>query len=68
MKLSLKALRVNANLTQADAAKKLNVSKATIMNWENYNTSPTAAQLIKLCDIYDCEMSDIFLPDELAKS
>lgn len=36
MKVSLKAARVNANLTQIEAAKKLNVTKDTIANWENY--------------------------------
>lgn len=68
LKFSLKALRVNANLTQMDAAKKLNVSKPTIVNWENNNTSPTGAQLMKICAVYNCELSDIFLPDKLAES
>ena len=68
MKISLKALRVNADMTQESAAKALNITTRTLQNWENYETFPTAQQLIKICDVYSCEISDIFLPTMLAKS
>lgn len=68
MKVSLKALRVNANLNQAIAAQKLGITKKTLQNWECGATSPTAYQLNDLCRIYGCNLSDIFLPDKLAKS
>ena len=67
MKITLKALRVNANLTQEAAAEKIGVTKATIMNWENNNTSPTGTQLMRICAAYNCGIADIFLPDKLAK-
>ena len=35
LKISLKAARANANLTQADVAKALRKSKQTVVNWEN---------------------------------
>lgn len=68
MKITLKALRVNANMTQETASKALNITVRTLQNWENYETFPTARQLLKICDTYNCEMSDIFLPTGLAKS
>ena len=64
MKICLKALRVNADLTQEEAAKIIGVTKATILNWENNNTSPTGTQLMKICAAYNCEIEDIFLPDK----
>lgn len=68
MKISLKALRVNADMTQEAAAEKLNVSKKTLQNWENNATFPTAQQLMKVCSVYGCELGDIFFPAWLAKS
>ena len=68
MKVSLKALRVNANLNQESAAKKLGITKRTLQHWECGVTSPTAFQLNDLCRIYGCTLGDIFLPDKLAKS
>ncbi len=68
MKISLKALRVNAKLTQEEAAKSLNVTAKTIQNWESYETFPTGRQLISICSVYRCGLDDIFLPEILAKS
>ena len=68
MKVSLKALRVNANLNQAIAAERLGITRRTLQNWECGITSPTVYQLNDLCKIYGCTLSDIFLPDKLAKS
>lgn len=68
MKISLKALRVNADMNQETAAKKLNITVKTLQNWESYTTFPTALQLMNICSIYGCEMTDIFLPNTLAKS
>lgn len=68
MKISLKALRVNADLNQETAANKLNITIKTLQNWESYTTFPTALQLVNICKLYGCEMTDIFLPDKQAKS
>lgn len=68
MKVSLKALRVNANLNQKEAALKLGVAPATLISWEAHKTYPSVMQLKQLCSLYSCTMDDIFLPDELAKS
>lgn len=68
MKITLKALRVNADMTQESAAKALNVTTRTLQNWENYDTFPTAQQLLAICGVYKCELADIFLPLKLAES
>lgn len=68
MKVSLKALRINANLNQKQVSKIMEISPSTLVSWENNYTAPDALQLSKLCSIYNCTMDDIFLPDKLAKS
>ena len=68
MKISLKVLRVNANLNQKEVSALMAISPTTLVSWENNYTAPDALQLSKLCTIYHCTMDDIFLPDKLAKS
>ena len=68
MKISLKALRVNQNMTQEEAAKALNVTARTIQNWEDYRTFPTGIQLVHICSVYKCGLDDIFLPEVLGKT
>lgn len=59
-KMTLKAARVNADLTQGEAAKKLGVAPTTIRNWEKGVTSPKAPQAYVLCKIYGVTYDDIF--------
>lgn len=59
MKISLKAARVNAALTQKEAAKMLNVAVATISNWENGKTSPSVQKAIKIQEIYGIAYDEI---------
>ena len=44
----IKNLRSAQNLNQVQLAKKLNVSKQTISNWENNNILPSIEMLIKI--------------------
>nr|UVY58700.1 MAG: helix-turn-helix domain protein [Bacteriophage sp.] len=62
MKISLKAARVNANLSQEKVAKKMKKSKLTINNWENGKTEIDYANLITLCKLYSVTIDDIVLP------
>lgn len=68
MKVSIKALRVNAELSQQEAADKIGVAPRTLQNWENGVTYPTAVQLVSICSVYNCTMADISLPVVLTKS
>ena len=68
MKIKLKALRINKDMSQAQVAEALGITVRTLQNWESYTTSPTAMQLVKLSELYECGLDNIFLPDELTKS
>ena len=65
-KISLKAARVNAGLTQTQAAAKAGKNKMTISNWENGKNPIDSFSLEKLCAIYGVTIDDIFLPSKLA--
>ena len=50
--ISLKAARVNANLTLEKAAKKIGIAKETLSSWENGKTYPKANQLDAILIVY----------------
>lgn len=63
MRLSLKALRINNNLTQLEAAKKLGISEYTLNNYENYKSFPDVPVIEKILELYKVQYNDIiFLP------
>lgn len=68
LKISLKAARVNANLTQEQTAEKLDVDRQTILNWENGNTKIGTIQLMALCNLYNVSIDNIILPKNSTKS
>lgn len=64
-KMTLKAARVNANLTQEEAAKRIGVAPNTIYRWEAGISSPKFSYLHPICEVYGLESIDdlvIFLP------
>lgn len=64
-KITLKAARVNANLTLDDAANELHITRQTLSNYENGITSPTVEKLIEICHLYKVRIESIlFLPKE----
>lgn len=62
LKISLKAARVNANLSQDEVATAMNKSKTTINNWENGKTEIDLGNLKTICSLYNVTIDDIFLP------
>lgn len=60
--ITMKAARVNADLTQADVAGKMCVSNKTVMNWETGKVIPKPAQFKMYCDIVGRPEDDILLP------
>ena len=68
MKIKLKALRVNADLTQEGAAKLIGVTRETLVNWETNKTFPKIDSLQKMCAVYGCTLDDVFIPTSLANS
>lgn len=59
MRVTIKAARVNANLTQADFAKKIGVGVKTVQNWETGSSSPRADKMREICNVLGCKIDDI---------
>lgn len=59
MPIHLKAARVNANLTQEEAAKAIGTSKQTIANYELYRTKPDIETAKKMAKLYGLTVDDI---------
>ena len=55
----LRIHRTNINLTQEELADKINVSQKTISSWETGRSEPTMKELTRLCNLFDCTMSDL---------
>jgi len=62
IQISLAAARVNAQMTQEEVAKKMNVSKNTVVNWEKGKTEPSISQSKQISKIYNMPLDYIFLP------
>jgi len=62
--ISMKAARVNAELTQAEIAGIMGVSNKTIINWETGKVVPKPAQFKMYCDIVGRPEDDILLPKD----
>lgn len=59
MKITLRAARVNAGLTLAEAAKLLEVSEQTIINWEKGRNYPDVRKVMKIEDTYGVPYREI---------
>ena len=70
MAMHIKAARVNAQLTQGDVCDALrrrgfSTAKSTLISWESETTFPPVPIFKALCEIYGCNMNDIFVPETL---
>lgn len=65
LKISLKAARVNAGLSQDDVCKIVHKTNKTLVNWENGKTRIDEANLLMLCNLYGIDKKYIFLPYKL---
>ncbi len=59
-KISLKAARVNANLTQKEASKELGISQNTLINYENGDTIPTWDIVDRMVSLYGIPADYLF--------
>ena len=63
MAITLKAARVNKNLTQTQAAELLGISKDSLWNYENGRSFPNVLVIKKMEEVYGIGYNDIiFLP------
>ena len=58
-KFTLKALRINENLTQEEAGEKLGITKDKISRWENGKSYPNAKQIHLIENLYGVNYDDI---------
>lgn len=67
MAITLKAARVNAGLTQKEAAKALKISKNTLANYEAYKSKPNIEMAQNIAALYGLSVDGIiFLPKDCA--
>ena len=59
-KITLKAARVNANLSQAEAAARIGVAVSTLKNWEAGKTFPKQPKIERLCEVYGISFDVLF--------
>ena len=59
MKVTLRAARVNVNLSREEAAKRANVSESTLYKWEKGECDPPISKLLVLCNLYKCTVDDL---------
>ena len=57
LRISMAAARVNAGLTQDEMAKRMKLTKQTIVNWEKGRVKPKPAQFEMFCRIFFCHKS-----------
>jgi transcriptional regulator with XRE-family HTH domain len=63
-RITLKAARVNAGLTQGKAAAELGISNKTLSAWENGTRVPDISMIEPICKLYGRTYdSIIFLPN-----
>ena len=62
LQIPLAAARVNAGMTQEEAAKEMRVSKNTLVNWEKGVSEPSITQGRELAELYKIPLDNIFLP------
>ena len=69
IKITIRAARVNAGLSQLEAAKALNVSNKTLCAWENGTAFPNVQQVNEICSLYDIPYDNLnFLPKKPLKA
>lgn len=61
LKISLKAARVNANMTQDDVCKIMHITNRTLVNWETGKVNIPFISLTALSNLYKIPVDNIFL-------
>lgn len=52
----IRLLRQAHKMSQVELAKKLNVTKQSVSNWENDNIQPSVEMLVKIADVFSTSM------------
>lgn len=59
--MTIKAARVNAGLTQKEAAEKLGISYQTLSKYENNPGQMPVKMVLDMCDLYHINVDSLFL-------
>ena len=59
MRVSLKAMRVDKEITQTELAKAVGVTKKTVGAWESGKSMPKADKIDLICKVLGCGYDDI---------
>lgn len=57
--MNIKAIRESKNMTQAEVAKILKVSRTTVTMWETGESMPRAEKLIQLAEVLNCTIDEL---------
>lgn len=68
IRISLAAARTNAKMTQAEAARAINVAKNTLWSWESGQKEIPKAAAMALASLYEIPLDALILPEYSAKS
>lgn len=60
-------LRKSKNLSQEEAADKLNVTRQTISKWETNQSTPDFDKIIPICDLYEISTEQLLTGKEIIK-
>lgn len=63
----VKELRARYNMTQEDLAKKLNITRQTIIAIEKEKYNPSLILAFKIARLFKCKIEDIFIFKEVDK-
>ncbi len=61
VRITLRAARVNADLTLTEAAELIGVTRTTLSNWERGKTEPKSSQIEKMSQVYQMPAAIFFV-------
>ena len=67
-KITIRAARVNAGMTQTQVAAVCNVNPATVSRWESGKAFPNGLELMGLAYLYGVKVDDFIVPKPTALS
>jgi len=67
VKISMRAARINKNISRMKEAEALGVSYSTIVKWENETSVPSADKFLAFCELVAMSPDDIRVPGSCLK-
>tara|TARA_Y100001970_G_scaffold127927_1_gene158009 strand:+ start:302 stop:490 length:189 start_codon:yes stop_codon:yes gene_type:complete len=61
MKFLIKQLLKQKNISQAELARQTGLSRAVLINYESFKTSPTLKNLQKIARVLEVKVKDLFI-------